>query len=186
MAQLVVKKKKKVWYSIQSPKDFGDFAIAETLASEPNLLVGRVVEVNLMELTNDAKKQNVQLTFKITEVKEKTAHSDLIRYNLTPSYIRRMMRKERAKVEDSFVAQTKDNIKIRIKPAIITKAKTQRSVLTSIRKKAREFIVEVLKEQTYADFISDVISTKTQKSLREQLKKIYPIAMLEFKTIVRI
>ncbi len=185
MAQLVVKKKKKVWYNILSPKDFGDFTIAETFASDPSALPGRVVKMSLMDLTNDPKKQNVQLTFKMTSVKERAVNSELIRYELMPSYVRRMMRKERDKVEDSFVAESNDNIKIRIKPFIITKGKTQRSVLTAIRKRSREFLTEVLKEQKYADFISDVISTKTQKSLREQLKKIYPIAMLEFKTIER-
>jgi small subunit ribosomal protein S3Ae len=185
MVQLVIKKKKKVWYNILSPKDFGDFTIAETLASDPAQLRGRVVKMSLMDLTNDPKKQNVQLTFKVTEVKEKNASSDLIRYELMPSYVRRMMRKERGKVEDSFVAVSKDNIKIRIKPFIITKGKTQRSVLTSIRKRSREFLAEVVKEQKYADFISDAISTKSQKTLREQLKKIYPIAMLEFKAIER-
>lgn len=186
MAQLIVKKKKKVWYNLLSPKDFGDFTIAETMASEPSQLTGRVVKMSLMDLANDPKKQNVQLTFKVTDVKEKDANTELIRYDLMPSYVRRMMRKERGKVEDSFVAETKDNIKIRIKPFIITKAKTRRSVLTSIRGKTREFLADVLKEQKYSDFISDVISTKTQKSLREQLKKIYPIAMLEFKTIERV
>jgi len=185
MAQLVVKKKKKVWYNILSPKDFGDFTIAETLATEPSQLSGRVVKMSLMDLTNDPKKQNVQLTFKITDIKEKNASSDLIRYELMPSYVRRMMRKERGKIEDSFVLQSKDNVKIRIKPFIITKSKTQRSVLTAIKNRSKEFLADVLKELNYSDFISDVISTKTQKSLREQLKKIYPIAMLEFKTIER-
>ncbi len=186
MAQLVVKKKKKVWFSIVSPKEFGDFIVAETLASDPSILTGRVVRASLMDLTNDPKKQNVQLTFKITSVKEKDAYTDLIRYELTPSYIRRLMRKERDKVEDSFVALSKDNVKVRIKPFIITKSKTQNSVLSAIRKRAREFLADFLREQTYYDFISEVTSTKTQKTLREQLKKIYPIAVLEFRVVERV
>ncbi|MFH1332324.1 MAG: hypothetical protein ABIH63_03495 [archaeon] len=186
MAQLVVKKKKKVWFNIISPKEFGEFTIAETLASEPNLLVGRYVKASLMDLTNDPKKQNVQITFKITSVKENAADTELVRYELMPSYIRRLMRKERDKVEDSFVVQSKDNVKVRIKPIIITKGKTQNSVLTAIRKKTQEVISEVLKEQNYYDFVSEAISTKTQKSLREQLKKIYPIAVLEFKVVEKV
>ncbi len=186
MAQIAVKKKKKIWFTIVSPKEFGDFNIAETPAYEPNQLVGRVVKVSLMDLTGDAKKQNVQITFKINSVKEKTAHTELIRYELMPSYVRRLMRKERAKVEDSFVVQSKDNLKVRVKPFIITKAKTKRSVLTAIRKKTREIISDFLREQRYYDFVSEVISTKTQKSLREQLKKIYPIATLEFKIVERL
>lgn len=186
MVQVVVKKKKKVWFTILSPKDFGGSPIAETLASETSSLPGRVLKLNLMDLTGDMKKQNVQLTFKITEVKEGEALTSLIRYELMPSYVRRMMRKERAKVEDSFIAQSKDGVKLRVKPFIIVKNKTQRSVLTAIRSKARAIISDSLKEQGFADFINDSISTKAQKSLREQLKKVYPIAMLEFKIIERV
>ena len=185
MAQLVVKKKKKIWYDILSPKDFGDFTIAETLATEPTSLTGRTIKINLSELMNDPKKQNVQITFKVTTVKEKNADSDLVRYELMPSYLRRMMRKERAKVEDSFVLVSKDGMKVRVKPLIITKGKTKRSVLTAIRNKTREQLAEVVKELNYADFINDVISTKAQKTLREHLKKIYPIAMLEFRVVER-
>lgn len=185
MAQLVVKKKKKVWYNIICPKDFGDFVIAETMASEPTHLMGRSVKVSLSELMGDPKKQNFQVTFKVIEVSEKTANTDLVRYELMPSYLRRMMRKERAKVEDSFTAVTKDNIKVRIKPMIITKSKTKRSVLTAIMMKTREHLSEVLKELKYAEFINDVISTKAQKTLREQLKKIYPVAVLEFRVVER-
>jgi ribosomal protein S3AE len=69
---------------------------------------------------------------------------------------------------------------------IITKSKTKRSVLTAIMMKTREHLSEVLKELKYAEFINDVISTKAQKTLREQLKKIYPVAVLEFRVVERV
>ena len=97
-----------------------------------------------------------------------------------------MMRKGRKKIEDSFVIQTKDNVKARIKPIIMTRSKTQRSVLASIRKEAKEFIEEKVKTQNFVDLINNTISTKFQREIRDKLKKIYPLALCEFGVITKI
>lgn len=186
MAQVAVKKKKKSWYHIVPPKNFENFAIPETPASEPNLLVGRVLKMSLSDLTGDPKKQNIQVTLKIVSVNEKSALTEFIRYEVVPSYVKRMMRKERDKVDDSFVVHTKDNVKLRVKPLVISKAKTKKSVLTLIRSNTREMISEVLKNQTFSEFISDVISTKFHKAFKEQLKKVYPVATFEFRVVEKV
>ncbi|MDP2908881.1 MAG: hypothetical protein Q8N77_03670 [Nanoarchaeota archaeon] len=184
MAIKSAKKQKKTWFSIVSPKEFGNYIVGETPASEPQSLIGRSVQVNLMTVLNDPKKQNVQLTLKIKSLRENTAITETIRYELLPSYLKRMMRKGRNKIEDSFIAQTKDNINARIKPIMITKTKTQRSKLSLLRKLTREFLIERIKTQNFTEVVNDAISTKLQRELRDKLKKTYPLVVCEFKTIL--
>jgi len=184
MATKLASKHKKTWFSIMSPNEFGNYVIGETPVSEPQQLLERNIQVNLMSLLNDPKKQNVQLTFKIKNVREKSATTEIMRYDLSPSYLKRLMRGGRDKVEDSFVVEMKDSMKVRVKPFLITKTQTQRSKLSLIKKTVREFLIERAKTQNISELINNAVSTKIQRELREKIKKIYPLAICEFKAIL--
>lgn len=185
MAIRTSRKRKKTWFNIVTPKELGNYLIGETTAFEPQQLIGRNVQISLMNILNDPKKQNVQLIFKIKSVSDKNAITEIMKYELIPSYVKRMMRKGRNKIEDSFIIETKDKIKIRIKPFMITRIKTQRSKLSMIRKTIREFITEKVKTQNFIDLINDTISTKLQRELKGKLKKIYPLVICEFRMITK-
>jgi len=180
------RKQKKAWFNIVTPKELGNYTIGETTAIEPQQLVGRNVRVNLMNILNDPKKQNTQITFNIKSVTDKNAITEIVSYELQPSYLKRMVRAGRKKIEDSFITETKDKIRIRIKPVLITRTKAQRSKLSAVRNIAKEFIIEKLKTQNFMDLINDAISTKLQREMREKLTKIYPLALCEFKAIIRL
>jgi len=186
MAVKPSRKHKKLWYTIVTPKEFGNYTIGETLAFEPQKLVGRNIKIGMMALMNDPKKQSIRLVFRIKSVSDKTAATEIMQYEVMPSHIKRMMRKGRKKIGDSFIAELKDKSKIRIKPVIITKTKTQKSILTAIRKIAKQFIIEKAKTQNFTEMIHDTISTKFQREMRDKLKKIYPIAFCEFRMIIKL
>ena len=63
-------KKKRKWYILLASKEFNSVEIGDTLSSDPSLLINRTVEVNLAFLTNDMKKQNMRVTFKVTKLEE--------------------------------------------------------------------------------------------------------------------
>lgn len=180
-----LRKKKKTWFAIMSPKELGNYNMGETLADSGNDLVGRNVKISVGSLLNDPKKYHVQLGFKIQSAREKHAITEVISYELLPSYVKRILRKGRDRVADSFICETKDKLKVRVKPLVITRTKTQRSVLGDIRKTMRTFLTEKFKTQNYSDIINDIITTKLQREMREKLKKIYPIVVSEFKLITR-
>ena len=60
-----LKWKRKKWHAILAPTPFGEQQIAETLALDPEELVGRTVEINLMHLTKNMKRQNFNMKFKV-------------------------------------------------------------------------------------------------------------------------
>ena len=78
---------------------------------------------------------------------------------------------------------TKDDVTFRIRPLLLTRYKTHKSVLTALRKKALETIQQVVSEIESSDIYSLIISHKLQMETKNSLKKIYPIAICEIKSL---
>ena len=111
---------------------------------------------------------------------------DLMSYEMILTYVKRMMRKGVEKIEDSFIVQSNDNIKIQVKPMLLAKNKVKNSVATAIRKTARGFIGEMAGKQTYSDFMYGVALSKIQRQLRENINKVYPLVACEFRIVKRL
>lgn len=182
----VLKKKKKRWVQIFASTPFNDVKIGESYVSEPNQLVGRYLESNLMDLTNDVKKQNIKIIFKIAGANENKATADFVGYELVANLIKRVVRRFKSKIDDSFVVETNDNIKVRTKIIILTKSKTVHSILTKLRARTREYLVSTTKKLNYEEFSNELLNHNIQKNLRDILKKIYPVSVVEIRHFRRI
>jgi len=180
------RKRKKTWYKILAPKEFNTAVIGETLADDSNALVGKTVSANLMSIFNDPRKQNVKAKFKVVSVSEGKALTEFFSYELLGSYLKRMIRKKRSRVDDSFVCETKEGVKLRIKPIALTRNKVQKSVLFGIRKLMKEEVVKECNSKTLGSFILEVVSIRLQKSLKGKLSKIHPIAFFDLRVIKRL
>lgn len=185
MPKEIIKKKKKKWYSILASQEFRQTEIGETISSSPNSLIGRTINVNLSQLTKDMKKQNYSITFKITDVKDDRALTEVKKYFLNSSAIKRIISRDKNKIIDSFTAKTKDNINIRIKPLLITKSKTKKSVLTALRKKTQEIFKKEISLKTYSELISSLLDYRYIVQIKNKLKKIYPLSTLQIKALIK-
>lgn len=175
------KVKKKTWFALIAPKVFNEQQIGETVASEPKSLVGRTFLQNLMSLTNDIKKQNVNVKFEVVKVESSRAMTRIIGYEMMPSSIKRMIRRSNIKIDMSFAAKTADNKSVRIKPLLLTRTDTKRSIGTKIRRMAQDYIVKYVQKASFEDIMNDLVMHKMQSSLRDSLKKIYPLRTCEIK-----
>jgi ribosomal protein S3AE len=182
----LLKKRKKRWVPIQATRHFNNVEIGETITVEPSALIGRNVSINLMNLTQDIKTQNTKIVFKIKEVKDNKLLTEIVRYELVPASLKRMVHKEKEKIDDSFLATTKDNVNLKIKPFMVTKSSTNRSVLTALRKKAREVLTETIKKTTYEVFMEEVIRFKVQNFTKRELSKIYPLTQFQIRKLERL
>lgn len=179
--QSTLKKKKKKWISIYGTKDFKDANLGESYVTDSNMLMNKHLEVNLMELTNDIKKQNIKARFKITSVSENRAMAELIGYELVGSLVRRIVKRARSKIDDSFEVRTKDDVRVRVKPIVLTKTLGPHSMLTLLRSRIREFIIAHFKKFTFDELIHQLINVEIQRSLKDNLKKIHPISVVEIR-----
>ena len=181
----VVKKKKKRWYSLIAPKEFSNIEIGETLASEDKELHGRTISISLGVVTRQMRKNNVKVTFRVNEVKEGKAFTELIGYNLVPTYIKRSVRKGKSKVDDSLILKTKDEITVAVKPFAVTRNKVTKSVLNQIRMQMRKELKNTFANDKFDNLISRVIKTEIQRELKSKLKKIYPLSIVEIRFLKR-
>ncbi len=177
---------KKKWMKIIAPKVLNGVEIGETLYSDPSKVIGRIVWVNIGSLTNDMRRYYMKLKLNIKEIKGEQASTEVIGYDTVKAHIKRAARKGRSKIEDSFVAECKNKVKVRIKPLIVTRYKTKRSILTELRKRTREYYLETCKKTNFEELINFVINNKVQRDLKKVLKKVFPLAVSEVKTLERI
>lgn len=166
---------KKRWFQIQAPEIFNKMPIGEAYVTEPELLIGRQVNVNLMNLTRNVRQQNIRVKFSITGFADKVASTEIVRYQMTPASLKRIVRRKISRIDESFVVFTSDNIRIRIKPLVITRSKVQKSVETDLRKVIIAFLTSEVKKQTYVNLIRDIVGNKLQRALAEKLNKIHPV-----------
>jgi len=139
-----VKVMKKEWYPILAPKIFQNTVLGETPVFEPGQMLGKGLTMNLMNLTHDAKRQNININFEVVNVENGKAFTDVIGYSMVQSSIRRLVRKNIKKIDMSFSCKTLDNKNLQIKPLLITRSATTGSVAAKIRRNAQDFIVKYI------------------------------------------
>jgi len=149
-------------------------------------LVGKNININLMTLMRHPRRQNINVKLKVKSVSEKNALTELFSYELSSSYVKRMARKGKSKIDDSFVVESKDKVRMRVKPLVIARNKVQRSVSSAVKRELREILKKEIEEKTFTEFILAVIDSRLQKEIKKKLSKVYPIGMLELRTIKRL
>ena|SRR3989338_7072752 len=181
MAEQVTKIKKKQWYQILAPKQFDNTEIGETLVYEPGAMLGKTLSHSLMNLTNDMKRQNINIHFKVTEIEGDKAKTSIIGYQIIPSSVKRFVRRNSEKMDISFTCETADNVFLRVKPLIVAKADVKGSVAAKVRNNAIAFLAKTIKKMTYDEVLNELISRKLQDGMRQALSKIYPLKICEIR-----
>lgn len=181
MAEQIVKLKKKQWYPIIAPKQFDNVVLGETLVYEPSAMLGKTLSHSLMNLINDTKRQNISIHFKVVEIEDNKAKTSIIGYEIIPSSVKRFVRRSSEKMDISFTCETADNVFLRIKPLIITKADIKGSIAAKLRNSVIQFLIKSIKKMAYDELINDLISRKIQAMMKESLNKVYPLKVCEIR-----
>ncbi len=176
---VVVKKKR--WVKIQAPKLFSEQVIGESYVVDVKDLVGRHVTVSLMVLTGDPQKQSVHVSFKITGINNDMATTEIVGYTLLPSAAKKLMRRNRGKIEDSFMVESADKKVVLIKPLIITRGATSGSVLATMRKLERAYVSKMISKMDTDSIVRDIVQKKLQHGLGQLLRFLYPIGACEIR-----
>ncbi len=173
------KAKKKLWFEVVGPESFSSILIGETAALEPSELPGRTLSVNLMTLTNDAKSQHVNVKFRISDVKGTKAIATPIKYEIIPAHIKRMVRRRRNRVDDVFMAMTKDERVVTVKVLMVTRQRTTNAVQTALRHEAKRVLFSHIKKNDYESVFKDIVFGRIQKLMKQKLGRIYPLRSAE-------
>lgn len=131
------------------------------------------------DLTRTLRGKSVLVSLKI-EVEGDKAVTRPVEMKVLPYFLRRMVRKGTNYVEDSFSAKCKD-AQVRIKPFLITRKKVSRAVRKALREKAREELIDYVKDKDTKTIFEEIFRNQLQKSLSLKLKKIYPLSLCEIR-----
>lgn len=175
------KTKKKKFVKIIAPRQFNEQVIGESLVADPRLLVGRKIKINMMSLTDDPRNQNIQINFLINNLKGDSVSTEIIGYTLLPAFVKRLVRKDKKRIDDRFIAKTNDNKKIILKTFLLTLNKTTKSVLKALRKQTQELLKSNVSKKSYDELVKEIFLHRLQNETRKKLAKIYPLKQCEIR-----
>jgi len=178
-----VKLKKRQWFNIIAPKQFENAVIGETLVYEPQQMLGKTLSHSLMNLSNDPKRQNINIHFKVIAIEGDKGMTSIIGYEIVHATVKRFVRRNSEKMDLSFNCDTADNVYLRVKPLVVTKGSVKGSVAAKVRHNIISFLTRIIKKMTYDEVINEMIMHKLQSSMRAALNKIYPLKVCEIRYI---
>ena len=168
-------KRKKRFFDIEIPIIKKE---TQVQAYEPKELDGRFVSYDLTRFLK-GKSALFQIAIKVDGEKISCFPRQI---KILPAFLKRMVRKGTNYVEDSFSADCKNAV-LKIKPFFVTRRKISRSLRGALRNKAKEEIIEYVKNKTSDLIFEDLIRGDMQKFLGLKMKKIYPLSLCEIRII---
>ena len=181
-----IKAKKKSWFKIIGPKVFGHKEVGESYLSKADSALGRTLQINLRELTGNVRDQNVHIGLQINKLNGNQLNTTVISYQLSPSYIKRLVRKNTSRLDDYFKLTTKGGKKVVLKSLVVTLSKTQRSTRTQLRKELGKIFQEEVSQNSFDGLVDDLVHYKVQSAIKKRLRRIFPLkeaAVRELKLI---
>ncbi|MBJ36565.1 MAG: hypothetical protein CMB68_04320 [Euryarchaeota archaeon] len=168
--------KSKRWFSIRAPRNPWSFkVIGETIAEDKEMLIGRQYEILQYELDGDFSKMNVKVQFRIHEVIGSDALTEYIGHELLKDHIRRQVRRERGKIDDTIDMVTKDGYYIRVKPMMISRNRIKASQKQEMRAQARDLIIKFGATNTWIELQKASLDGTLETQIREAVSKIQPV-----------
>ncbi|KPN31112.1 30S ribosomal protein S3Ae [Halolamina pelagica] len=169
----------KRWYTVLAPEQFDRAEIGETVAEEPNQVVGRTIETTQGEMEGDQGQNNSKLTFKINDVGSDAAYTEFIKYELTRDYLRSLVRRGASKVAATVTLLTTDDYRVKIQPVALTTQKADRSQEQAIRSVMTDIVEDAADERTFEQLIDSVVEGRVSSAIYGEAKEIYPLRRVE-------
>lgn len=177
----VTKKGKKKWHKIQAPALFGGAQLGESYVYTPEDLVGKYLTANLSTITKNMRKQTANVKFRVHKLEEGVGLTEVVGYHMINAAVKRLVRRGRDKVADSFICKTKSKKIMRIKPLIITANHTTKMIQSACRLEARRIVKDFVFSKDIEEVIDAIVNGRLQKIIKEKVIKIFPVKTVEIR-----
>jgi len=111
----------------------------------------------------------------LNKVNGTNLNTTIIGYQLTPAFVKKLIRKRSNRLDDHFNLKTKGGKEIILKSLIITLHKVQRSVKTRLRKELKNLLEEEISKTGFDIFVTNLVNQKIQSGIKKKFHKICPI-----------
>ena len=174
-------------YKVRAPGIFQHAEIGETIANEPEQIIGRTLETTFQELSGgaDAGKAHIKLRFQIERVTgDGFAEARFIGHDLTSDYIRRLARRKRSKIDLAIRTVTQDGVAIILKPVAVGEQRLQSNLRTQLRHKLDSLLLEEAALRSSPEFVREMLQGELAKVLSQGLRTLYPLKKIEIRSSV--
>ncbi len=185
---MAVKKKatkvvKKKWFKIIAPELLKESQVGETYVSDPEIMLGKKMTVSIGSITGEPQKQHTHASLIINKVTDGILKTELLGWTILPAAVKKLIRRNRTRIDDSFVLLTKDNRYVRIKPILITRSKANGSVKIAVRKMLRLELAKTFHQKDFNILISEILGRRLQQGILKKIGKVFPIAILDIRQL---
>ena len=178
-SRTVDKWKKKQWYNIIAPDEFDKKLLGETVAEKPKNLVGRIIKVDLGQLTGQRQKRHISVLFKVKVVEGNNAGCVTLGHKISQGFLNRLVRRRMSKIEVTQTAETADEKRIKVKSIALSVRKLSKKQKTDISKKTREVVEKSVKKKPFVQVSQEIVFGVVASKLFKQLTKIAPLKRVE-------
>ena len=165
----------KTWYMVIAPPFFGNIELGSIPAQEEKMLLGRVVEATLYDITGDFSHHYLKMAFQINQIDGKTARTLFKGHEYSRDYLRSLVRRRTTKVDGLFNLVTKDCFKLRISVSALTLSRIKTSQEKIIRDMMEKIIREKAATLTLDQFVQEMVLGKIASDIYNQAKLVAPL-----------
>lgn len=177
------KRKAKKLFRVFTPPYLGFKEVGTVLATGPEHVIGRTVEITFYEVTGDFQHQNIKLKLQILKVEGDEAYTDLKTMEYMREFLRSLVRRRTSMVDAVIDLETKDGYKIRAMAIAFTTRRITSSRKRAIRKVAFEILKKRATELVFKQFIHEALLGKIASEIYNEGKKIYPLRFVGVRKI---
>ena len=160
---------------VVAPSFFGNVELGSIPAEDPKLLIGRVVEATLYDITADFSHHYLKMFFQVNEIDAKTAKTLFKGHEYSRDYLRSLVRRRTTKVDSLINLTTKDGFKLRIAVSALTLSRIKTSQEKIIRKMMDKTIHEKANALSLDQFVQEMVLGKIASDIYNQAKEVAPL-----------
>ncbi|OGI15907.1 hypothetical protein A3K63_00920 [Candidatus Micrarchaeota archaeon RBG_16_49_10] len=183
---MVKKLKGKTWYNLVAPKMFDSKVLGKTPAGDSDTIIGRTVEVSIINLLNNPSKYYLKFKFKGVKIEETKVITEFAGLVCLRDYISRMVRHGVRRIDTVQDLTTEDKKKVRVKTLTLISKRARKEVEVTMRKFIKDGIKERVESMKLDDFLSKLLDDSLKRELLTKGNKIYPIRAFEVIKIERL
>lgn len=171
------KKEKKI-LTILSPPYFGSREIGETIVSENEKAINRVIRTSLYAITDDFSKQYLLLKFKIVRVIDSKAETVFYGHEYGGEYLRSLIRRGTTRIDGIFDIETKDKYKLRLRITTFLSGRSRSWENKKIRSIMKKIVEDKASNMSLDQFAQELVLDKVASDIYNEARKIASIKHL--------
>ena|SRR3989344_6354696 len=171
--------KKKKWFTILASREFSQKPIGETPAEKPRGILGRVVKVNLFDLTSQRQKRHITVFFRASDVQGTNVSTILAGHEIHPSHLARVIRRRSSKMEVVQNVVSSDGKNIRVKTVVVSARKIEGKKRTAIRNAIADIVKKNCSGKPADQLIQELIFGLVSANVFKKAKEIAPVKRAE-------